>query len=513
MNENGRTSSLPASQAHGPLRNTLLQLAAQFATAGFTAILTVFLVRKLGAAGYGIFVTALAVGTLAELPSDFGLPAAIARFVAERRHDPAAVSAILARGLQLKVCGAMIGSLALVAGAVPIADAYGHPGLVWPLRWVAIAIFGQGLLAFCSANFAALRNVTSTLKMVVCESVVETMASVALVAAGTGVTGAVLGRAVGYTFGGLVGLWLVRRITGPLRAAWKRRGIVSIRSIAGYAGAMMIVDVFHSAIAQIDILLVGAILGLDAAGQFGAVNRLYTFLTYLGISVASGVGPRLVRGGGGKPDARSFASGLRHLIVAQGLLLAPLVVWARPIISLVLGSGYRPSVEIMQALAPMVILGGLAPVLALGANYLGEARRRVPIMIVTLAVALVANYVLLRTIGLIGAAIADDFAFVVHVGAHFWLCRRFVELDLKELALTLLRTLLAASSMGVVLAALGTGHLSVPVWFAGVLVGPAAFGATLFLLREITSGDIRAWSGRLATAVGRARATSSRESR
>jgi O-antigen/teichoic acid export membrane protein len=384
----------------GPVRNTIFQLAAQLTTGMFTAGLTVYLVRALGASGYGTFTLAVGVGALVWLPSDFGLAAAVARFVAERREDSRAVSGILARGLNLKLIGGIVASLALFASAPAIAAGYGDPGLVWPLRWISVAMFGQGLVYFFSATFAAVRNVASSLKMIACESAMETAASVALVLAGTGIAGAALGRAIGYLFGGMVGLVLATRIGGSLREAWGRRRTIAIRSLTRFAGAMMIVDTATVAIAQVDILLIGAILGVAAAGPFGAATRLITVLGYLGNSVAAGVAPRLATSTSGGPDTRSFGRGLRFVIVFQGILLAPLFVWAKPIVSLVLGPGYGASVGVVRALAPMAILGGLAPVLSIGVNYLGEARRRVPIMIGTFFVGLVATYTLLKAVGL-----------------------------------------------------------------------------------------------------------------
>ena len=66
-------------------RNTAFALASQIATASFTAILTIFLVRVLGPEDYGVFALALSVASLVFLPADFGISQSTARFVAEHR--------------------------------------------------------------------------------------------------------------------------------------------------------------------------------------------------------------------------------------------------------------------------------------------------------------------------------------------------------------------------------------------------------------------------------------------
>ena len=68
-------------------RNTAFALASQLATASFTALLTIVLVRVLGPEDYGVFALALSVASLVFLPADFGISQSTARFVAEHRGE------------------------------------------------------------------------------------------------------------------------------------------------------------------------------------------------------------------------------------------------------------------------------------------------------------------------------------------------------------------------------------------------------------------------------------------
>ena len=491
----------------GAVGNTLLQLAAQLTGAAFTAVLTLYLVRALGPHGYGAFAIAVSISLLVLLPSDFGLSAAAARFLAERRHDPEAASGVLARGLHLKLIAGAVTTVALFAAAPLIAHAYGDPGLTWPLRWVSIALFGQGLVYFLNACFAAVRTVSGSLKMYTCESAVETGASVVLVAAGLGVAGAALGRAVGYAVGAAAGLMLARPITGSLRRAWMGRRVLPARAIGRYAGSMMIVDAAHTAIAQVDVLFIAGLLSVSAAGPFAAVTRLFILINYLGAAVASGVGPRLARSAGTEPDARTFELGLKYVVIFEGAFVAPLIVWARPIVSLALGSGYGESIGVMRVLAPAAVLGGLAPVLALGVNYLGEARRRVPVMLGVLLLGVASTYVLVGTVGVIGAAIADDLVLLAHVIAHLWICRRMIEIDLRRFALTNVRVLAAALVMGLAMAAVGTSHLTPTEWILGTATGLVVFTVTLRLSGEVTSQELGSVWRAMLTGLRRVRPT------
>src|SRR5215211_109718 len=185
----------PAFGADSIRRNTAFAFAVQLTTSAFTAILTLVLVRALGPHGYGVFALALAVAGLVSLPSDFGISASASRFVAERRGDAPAIAHVLADALKLKVLGSGLVSVALFVASEPIATAYGEPDLTWPLRAVGISLFAEGILLLFTRAFMAQGKNSWNLRIVFSESALELLATVGLVALGTGVTGAAFGRA------------------------------------------------------------------------------------------------------------------------------------------------------------------------------------------------------------------------------------------------------------------------------------------------------------------------------
>jgi hypothetical protein len=89
------------------------------------------------------------------------------------------------------------------------------------------------------------------------------------------------------------------------------------------------------------------------------------------------------------------------------------------------------------------------------------------------------------------------------VAAHLWLCSRLITIDLRGLALSAARTLLAAGAMALAMLAIGTDHLSVVQWIAGMCAGGAAFAATLLLTREISIAELRSIAARLGIGVDR----------
>jgi O-antigen/teichoic acid export membrane protein len=486
-------------------RNTAFALAVQLTSAVFTATLALFLVRKLSPDGYGIFALAVAVGAVATIPSDLGISASAARFIAEHRDDPSAVGVVLAQALRLKLAISASVSIALVACAGLIASAYGEPDLVWPLRAVGVAVFGQSLMLLFGAAFIAQARTSRNLRLVFGESAVEFSATVTLVLLGTGATGAAFGRAAGYAFGAFLGTVMMLRLLASARTAAPSARVPRTRTMAGYAANLAVVDWVYTSLHYLDAIVLGALLNAAAVGVFQAPFRLIAFLNYAGAALSTGVAPRMARGEGRRPNVAAFSSALRMLILIQVALFVVLLVWADPIVALLFGSDFEESGSVLRLLAPYVLFSGLAPFVSVSANYLGVARRRIPIAVAALVVNAVLDFTLIPTIGVEGAAIATSVGFAIYVPAHIHLCAKEIQLPLQPIAVTFGRALLAGAVLGGVLLALESPSLSLWAWLTGLVVGPAAYVAVLTVTRELNRDDLghaRAFAHGLAGRLG-----------
>lgn len=478
--------SPPRSAAH----NARSSLITQLTTAALTAVLTLVLVRVLDPAGYGLFALALSLGGLVLLPADFGINNATARLIAQRRNDTAAVRGLFLDALRVKlvVAGALSVGLFLLAG--PIAGAYDTPALVWPLRLVAVAVLGQTLVGLLGATAISLGRAELNLRVVGVESLLEVTASIALVLAGGGAAGAALGRAIGYGVGFLLGLLLILRFLGWHDVSRPAGSALRFgRRIAAYAGALLIVDAAFTLFTQINVLLIGGFLGTAAVGVFHAPSRLLLFLHYPGYAIANGIAPLYASDRGGPADPEMLLTGIRVIILVQLPLTVPTIVWAGPIVDLLLGSDFGASASVLAALAPFTFLQGIGPIVSLTLNYVGEARRRVPIAVAAVFVNAAIGVLLIPTLGVVGGALSTDVAYLLYVAGHLWVCRRLLELPLRPLAKVMGRGLMAAAGMAGVLVAFGTNELSVFEWFAGGGCGVAAYLGLLRVTGELTAAE------------------------
>jgi O-antigen/teichoic acid export membrane protein len=482
----------PPVRAEGAARSTLLAFLTQMATAAFTAVLTIYLVRALGPQEFGLFSLAASIGALLMLPSDFGISGSTARFVAERFGNPRAIAELMSDALRLKLIVGGAVSLALLVASGPIADAYGEPTLTWPIRWMAIAVMFQSLVAFYRYAFLAMRDASVGLRIVIGEAAVETSASILLVVIAGGAASASAGRAIGYAFGAALAVGLTLKQLGPVAFARSSRLREARRRLARYAGALFTIDLAFSASVQISPLMIGGFLGAREVGLFQAPSRLIVLLQYPGVALANGISPRMARSEDHEPEVELFTKAMRYLLLVQALTVVPVVIWAEPIVDLVLGPDYARSSEILQLLGPYVFASGLAGPLSGAVNYLGEARRRVPIAVGDFVVSGILTAVLLATIGLNGAVWTADVVSVLYVAVHVWLLRKLVDLPLRPLLITAARGLLAAAAMGAVLFAFGTEELAVWEWIAGGLGGLAAFLVVIIATREVSVAELRA---------------------
>jgi O-antigen/teichoic acid export membrane protein len=470
-------------------RNALVSFAAQMTTAAFTAFLTLFLVRKLGPEEFGLFALALSLGTLVSVPIDAGITGSAARFIAERRRQRAAVAAVMADALKLKAATSLVLSVALAGFAGLIGAAFGEPDLVWPLRGIALAVFGQGMVAFFAQAFIAQGKAVRNLPLYFWESALETGASVCLVLLGAGAAGAAFGRGIGYILGAVLGLMMTVRILGStvLRARVSGPGM---RRIGQYAGSLIVIEGAWILLGRIDSILLGAFLGTVSVGIYQAPRSFVTFLNYPGLAIANGVAPTLAYSRDDGPNVDALLAGTRLLVILYAALTAPLLVWSGPIVDVILGSKYEDSAKVLRALAPSVFVSGLAPLVTMSVAYLGQAPRRIPIGLGTVAINFALDVVLIQTIGVVGAAIGASVALTFYVVGHFWICKRILGFPLKPTIVRVLRAGAASLAMASVLLAVGDSDLSLSDWIVGSLAGTVAFVAILMVTGEVTSMEL-----------------------
>jgi O-antigen/teichoic acid export membrane protein len=394
-----------------------LQVVGVVVTGGFTLAL----IRLLGPLDFGRYAIALAIGGVVLLPIDAGLTGSTGRYVAQETKR-AAMARMLASGLVLKLVTGLVAALGLIVAAPFIARGYGDEGLVWPVRLLAGVVFSQSLLGFVIGSFSAVRIASYGLLVGALESVGEAAIALGLVLGGAGVVGALVGRFAAFAAASVAGIVLLdrrfrlrRRVSRPTRS--------SIRLVGRYGVTLAFVDAAWALFVQMDVLLIAAFLDSRHAGFFQAPARVLALASYPALAVATAIGPRVSIDSSDTSLAR-FRRSLQFLLAFQ-LLCAVIVVTAgASIVQLVAGANYSDAPLVTRALAPWVLMSGVAPVASKALDYLGAGRERLPFAVAAAAVNAVIDVALLPTIGIVGAAIGTDVGIAVFVGGTLLVCRR-----------------------------------------------------------------------------------------
>jgi O-antigen/teichoic acid export membrane protein len=361
----------------GAASNAGYSLLAHLVSGALTAGLILFFARALGPQDYGLFTLSIAIGVLLLRPADLGLTGATARFIAERRGEPLAIARILADALVLRLGLNLLALAALLALAGVIAGWLDEPELAGPLRVIALALVGHSTMLLFAAVFIAVGRTSRMLVLFATEGTIEVAASVLLVLAGAGVGGAAAGRAIGYLAGAAIGLALAVRLLGrphfgdPDVPTRRRLG-----RLARYGGVLLVVDSTYTAFNQVGTLVIGAVLGSGAVGLYAAPLQLCVFLHNLGLAISDGVSPRLAHHRSRPADLRAFGVAMRLLVLLQLALAVPILVWAEPIVALLLGPEFAASADVLRVLGAFVFVQGFGPLLSGAANFRGLAGRR-----------------------------------------------------------------------------------------------------------------------------------------
>ncbi len=502
MSERRRPRRATGGSRHGTVRvaSVLLPSLLRLTPAALSAFLAIFLIRRLGPREYGLFALAIGIATLVFVLADAGT--APGRFAAPVGPD-GELQGRIARTLRIRVLITGLMCALLAALASMIARAYGQEGLVWPLRAAAAATFAETVYLTGLGISTALGRTIVAVRLETAERLVEVSASVALVLAGAGAAGAVFGRAIGFGLGAVISalVVLIAARSGGLAFRPGPRGMPA-GAAYGHVASVFATDRSPALTRSVSVLLLAAYSGPFASGIFLAPAALAGVGHYVGCVTANRVTPRLAKG-----VPQPMSATLRALIAFQCLLLAPVVVWARPMTELLLGTRYAQSADVLRALAPFVFFAGLAPLAARGVDG-ADVSRRLLIHAGTLAIAVASGVILIPRRGVVGGAIAADVAIGFYTLAHLWACRRRFNLRTRAVVWAVASALTAAAAMGIVLTLVGTKDLTVVDWIRGCVGGLVAYVAMLVFTREVTTSQMlhaaSAVSARLAGPEGTA---------
>ena len=420
----------------------------------------VYAARVLGPRAFGEFVIVYTAAQITTLVADMGLTTLVLRQGARsgRVHAGPFWTALALNGVASAVCAVgLCAAFALLYPSATVVAAIYIPTLL--MLAVTTSLEAAAIAAARPVRVAGCRLAGNTCVLGLTVVLLGAYASSSsLVAFAFLVGGFVkLASIVASTWSVVPEVLIRPRLVGPL-----------LRKALPFYGSAVAAFLYQ----RVDILLLGGVAGVVAAGEYAAAYRMLDGALLLPAAIVAAFIPtwtvrRRTADGSGKA-----VSGVVLLLVCIGVVVALELVLARDfVVDVLYGESYRSSVGVLATLALSIPVFYADCVLVWVAYARGKERAVALLGALALASNVALNIVLIRAFGAVGAAAATvatealiSLGYAILLGAHR-----------REHRITVLRTLATAgafagamSALAVVCSASGAPRLPVALVMAGI---------------------------------------------
>lgn len=380
------------------VKGTAATLAGRVVNAACGLGTTLLIARLLGPSGSGVYTMLVFLHSGLVMLASAGMPVANSYFIGKRIYSEEAVAAnAVSTSLLLGSTAAVIG-----LGVLSILKASTFRDVPWEALFVALAIVPVSVLTqFLSGILLGANRVTTLAGLSLLGSSFL-LASVGLLAAARQLT-VMHVVALWAVSNGVVGLAYARTVFATLPFGVRFDSALFVRAVKFGAPSYLtnIISLFNL---RLDVFLVGAFVGTAAVGHYGAAVAFAELAWYGSSALATALYPRLTAAGGEEALAL-LTRGARHAFISTAVIVLGLLLVGVPLIPVLLGEAYRPSVALLVVLLPGVLLYGLAPVWsAFFTGHMGRPLISLAIAGLSLGLDGVLNVVLLPRYGVSAAA-------------------------------------------------------------------------------------------------------------
>jgi O-antigen/teichoic acid export membrane protein len=456
-------------------KNTAFLLAAQIVARASGFILAIVITRSLGAAGLGIYATAMAVYSAAQRAGMAGTGTYLVR---EMAKDPSRAGHLVVHVSAVS----LVVTAVLTTGLLLVVPLLGYSGeLEQSVMIGVLAIIPRILNAIQSNAFVAWGDTRFQPVVTLFGAVAMISASLAVLVAGGSVVG-VVAVFVGIEYlKVLVWYALINRYIVRLRWRVDPRVAVGMFWEMRTFTASSILNAFFSGP---EIIILSVLASEREVGYYSATLKLVELWIILPAIFMSNVYPLLARSfhAADARFARLQTTSLRLLLATSLPVSLGLAAAAPQIIQAVYGPGFDPSVDQLRLMAANVALFALLEVFWRVLSARDRHGAVVRSQLISIPVRLGAGFLLISQFGALGAALATTIGIGLHVAILIVSARRSgAPFGLAGSG----RTFVAAIGMGAAVWAL-SAHAPIVVL---ILAGVVAYVALLAVLRAVQPED------------------------
>ncbi len=372
-----------------------MQISARVLNLALGVVVNALLARALGVAHYGQLATILVVFALISYLTDFGVEGVVVREASrDPEHEQEWLGAMLLQRLVVLV------PTTLMALVVVLLLAHSHQMLVAGLILVAALPFNTvGTLGLV---FQLRVNNFVPMLVLTLKSVLLVVAVALILWRGGGLIAWVLAVALTNVLGALITMICALRLS----EGWPHLARPLLRPLMRAAiplGIGTLLIVFY---AQIDQVIVFELAGSHAAGLYGAVYNVLNQAHFIPISLLTTLSPIIAASWPGQRERmlRAVRLSAEFLTISSLGALAFATVAATPLVRLLFGPSFAaaaPALPVLGGAFVFMCFGYLNGSLLL---VLGLQRRLIPIGVAGLVFNVIGNFILVPTVGFMGAA-------------------------------------------------------------------------------------------------------------
>ena len=339
-------------------KGSIIFVAAQIISSLITLVLLVGMTRLLRPADYGFYSIAVAFAAFLGMGGRFGMGTALRKMLPESTGRKRIIELISNSYFLAGVIAIAIAALGIIfAGPIAVAI-YKTPSITLPLQIAAVVVFLTAIMEMVFAALVGLGMIKEAAIADIVYSIVQAVASVALVLAGHGVTGAMVGYALGFVFGIAMGsFYLIRRI--GLKAT--SPSTKTLGELAKFTVPIVVSNVSALGATNFAVLILGVYASAQVVGNYGAAYRLgslfIVILTSVTFILLASFSKAFSKKNLSKSIERIYNASLEYSLVFVLPLLAFLVAVAVPVSRLLFSSAYALAPLYFDVVAFGTVLG------------------------------------------------------------------------------------------------------------------------------------------------------------
>ncbi len=451
----------------------------------------------LSAADYGILGLTLPFQNFLNITASGGLPAAIAKYVAEYSavDNEQMEQQVIHTSFKLIAVMSVIGATIMFLIAEPIAIGWwGKPNAVLPLQLVAVITPFSVIVGLYRGVFQGYYQMTDILITKAFEQIGMIIFAVIFVVIGWKVAGAVLGTVIGFLCASLSAVWLFKRdVTSKFKEGPKKISHAEewdiIIMLLKFSIPVVITGLAEVLLYDVGTLFIGADLASSFAGYYTNASAIARLPLIVSMSVATSALPAASEAFSLKNQdllSTYVHQSYRYVIIIVLPLCVGTAVFAGPILGLLFGSEYIRGTLALQIL----VIGMLCFAIYTIASSISQGLGKPIIPMVALVLGVViqaifsAIFVPMFEIG--GAALATTIstAFIMFACLLYTYKISKVPLAIKDFS----KILLASLIMGAVCLFMPQNLIGIVRVF---VVGVVVYVASLILIKGLKQDDLK----------------------